>query len=376
MDFLTSRMLRASGVVFTMLLASAGQGRTAFAQALTERVNRGLVEVITGRTDGTAIRMAEDLADLLDDGGTRRILPVAGKGSLQDIVDVKALRGIDIALVQLDVLNQVRTKNYPGIEQSLTYIAKLYDEEFHLLARGEIKNVNDLAGKKVNFGGPGDGTSITGAAIFDLLKLRAEATSYPSSMALEKLRSGEIAALAYVGGKPVPLFSALNPKDGFHFLAIPLDAGVLGTYVPAQLTEEDYPGLIGAHEPVDTVAVGTAMMVANLVTESERYRNVVNFVDAFFTQFPRLQQAPYHPKWREVNFAAEMPGWKRFPAADAWLKRNVVASAPTPNEQQLREIFLKFLDERSRLAGGQVMSSQEKVDMFNRFKNWQSGQTR
>lgn len=372
----TVAMFRATGVVFTMLLVLLGHGSVTMAQALTERTNRGLVEVMTGRTDGTAIRMAEDLADLLDDGATRRILPIVGKGSLQNIVDVKALRGIDIALVQLDVLDHVRTeKLYPGIQQSLTYIAKLYDAEFHLLARGEVKSINDLAGQKVNFGPPGDGTATTGAAIFDLLKLKAEPTSYPSSLALDKLRSGEIAALAYVGGKPVPFFTALKHNDGFHFLTIPLHADVLGAYVPAQLTEEDYPGLITAGEPVDTVAVGTAMMVANLVSDSERYRNVVNFVDAFFTQFHRLQETPYHPKWREVNFAAEMPGWKRFPAADTWLKRNAVASASAPNEQQLREIFLKFLDERSRLSSGRVMSSQEKENMFNQFMNWQSRQT-
>lgn len=376
MNVSTSRALWA-GAVFTMLAAWAGQGHVAAAQALTERLNRGLVEVITGRSDGTAIRMVEDVADILDDGGTRRILPVAGKGSLQNIADVKALRGIDMALVQLDVLNRVRAqKLYPGLEQSLSYVAKLYDEEFHLLARSDIKSLNDLAGKKVNFGGPGDGTSITGPAIFDLLKVRSEATSYPSPLALEKLRSGEIAAVAYVGGKPMPLFSALNPGDGFHFLGIPMDPGVVGTYVPAQLTEEDYPGLIAAREPIDTVAVGTVLVVANLAPDSERYRNVVNFVDAFFTQFQRLQEAPYHPKWRDVNLAAEIPGWKRFPAADTWLKRNAVASAPAPDEQQLREIFAKFLDERSRLAGGRGMSAQEKDDMFDQFQRWQSGQAR
>jgi uncharacterized protein len=113
--------------------------------------------------------------------------------------------------------------------------------------------------------------------------------------------------------------------------------------------------------------------VAPLQPRSERYANVASFVDAFFTQFPRLQEAPRHPKWAEVNLAAELPGWKRFPAADAWLKRNVVAQAPAIDDKEMQEIFAKFLDERSKLAGGKPMSAQEKDQLYQQFRHWQTG---
>jgi uncharacterized protein len=32
-----------------------------------------------------------------------------------------------------------------------------------------------------------------------------------------------------------------------------------------------------------------------------------------------LQKPPRHPKWREVNIAATLPGWTRFVAAQQWL---------------------------------------------------------
>src|SRR6185312_16389971 len=141
MNWTTSRTPRLAALI-AATLAFSGDQAGANSQSFTERANRGLVEVIAGRADSTAIRMVEDLADVLDDSGTRRVLPVVGKGALQDIADVRALRGIDIALVQLDVLSHIhKQKFYPGIEQSLTYVAKLYDEEFHLLARGDIKSV-------------------------------------------------------------------------------------------------------------------------------------------------------------------------------------------------------------------------------------------
>src|ERR1700751_1959997 len=74
--------------------------------------NRGVVQLETGRAAGTSVRLAEDLANLIDDGSTRRVLPVIGKGSLQNITDLKLLRGVDAAIVQADVLDYARQQNY------------------------------------------------------------------------------------------------------------------------------------------------------------------------------------------------------------------------------------------------------------------------
>lgn len=369
------RVFRAAALVILLFLA---HGTSPKAQTLVERTNRGLVTIITGSTDGTALRVAEDLSYVLDSTGIRRILPIVGKGSLQNLVDLRVLRGVDMALVQADVLDYARAqKLMPGIEQSLSYVAKLYDEEFHLLARDEIKSVGDLAGKKVNFGQPGDGTSVTGSILFDRLKVSVQATSYDLPTALELLRSGEIDALGYVAGKPAPLFariSTASAKERFHFISIPLNADIASTYLPAQLTSDDYPELVAPDQPVNTVAVGTVLMVVNFPQGSERYRNLANFVDAFLTQLQRLQEPPRHPKWRDVNVAAELPGWRRFAPADTWLKRNVVAGTSVPSERELREIFSKFLDERARLSGGKAMSADEKNGLFEQFRRWQTSQ--
>ncbi|HKW52257.1 MAG TPA: TAXI family TRAP transporter solute-binding subunit [Stellaceae bacterium] len=354
----------------TLLTLTAAIAAPAAADTLTERTNRGLVEVITGSTAGSSARIAEDLADVLDDGATRRVLPVVGKGSLQDLVDLKALRGVDLAIVQADVLDHVKMQRALGVDSGVTYIAKLYNEEFHLLARGDVHGIADLAGKKVNFGSQGDGTTITGPRLFELLKVPVEATSYGQAMALEKLKRGQIAAMAFVTAKPAPLFSNLRAQDGLHFLAVPLKSDMAARYSPARLTADDYPGL-AAQGPVDTVAVGTVLVVANLVPESERYRNAASFVEAFFTQFPKLLEAPHHPKWSEVNLAAELPGWRRFAPADAWIKRNGAAGAVAMSEDQMRDIFVKFLDERSKVSGSAALSGDQKDQLFAQFRRWQ-----
>src|SRR5260370_33344678 len=184
-------------------------------------INRGVVELETGRAAGISVRIAEDLANLIDDGATRRVLPVIGKGSLQNIVDLKLLRGVDMAILQADVLDYAKQQSlFPGIEFWVTYIAKLYNEEFHLLARQDIKAIADLANQKVNVYLRGAGTAITAGRLFDLLKIAVVATNDDQEAALERLRRGEIAALAFVAGKPAPIFRDVNGEDGLHFLAI------------------------------------------------------------------------------------------------------------------------------------------------------------
>src|SRR6266446_572301 len=129
-------------------------------------VNRGVVELETARAAGISVRIAEDLANVIDDGATRRVLPVVGKGSLQNLTDLKLLRGIDMAILQADVLDYAKEQRLlSGIESS-TYSAKLYNEEFHLLARREIKGIADLSGQKVNVDLLGSGTAITATRLF------------------------------------------------------------------------------------------------------------------------------------------------------------------------------------------------------------------
>ncbi|HZB90710.1 MAG TPA: TAXI family TRAP transporter solute-binding subunit [Stellaceae bacterium] len=363
------RFLRGAAAALALVLAAGGAEA---ADPLVERANRGLVEIVTGSVDGTSVRMAEDLADVLDDGATRRVLPVIGKGAFQNLADLKVLRGVDLAIVQTDVLDYARDQHlYANIDSSVTYIAKLNNDEFHLLARSDIHGIADLSGRKVNFGTSNESTAFTAPRLFDLLKVQVEPTAYGEALALEKLKRGEIAAMAVVVGKPAPLFATIRPEDGLHFLAVPLKGEIAANYIPARLGHDDYPGLIPAGDSVDTVAVGTVLIAAGLAPDSERYRNVANFVEAFFTQFPKLLEAPHHPKWREVNLTAELPNWRRFPPAEAWIKRNGTAPVAM-SETELHQIFVKFLDERTKASGHETLTAEQKDELYDQFRRWKS----
>ena len=341
-----------------------------------EAVNRGVVEIETSGSAGMSVRMVEDLANLIDDGATRRVLPVVGKGALQMLVDLKYLRGIDMAILPLDVLEYAKAQRlYPGIESSLTYITKLHNEEFHLLTRPEIKDIADLKERKVNVDLQGSGTSITAARLFDMLKIPVAVTHDTQEVALDKLRRGEIAAVAFVAGKPAPVFASLRREQGIHFLAVPVDAVMASSYIPTRLSRADYPELIPEETPVETIAIGNVLAVTELRQLRERSRNVANFVDIFFTEFQSLLTPGHHPKWNEVNLATELPGWRRYAPADQWLRRNMQI-AKTPSPDVLQTMFSRFLDERRQAIGQGAMSQQDKDALFQQFQSWQREQPR
>ncbi len=324
-------------LVFAALVAApaaAQRTRTAapFAPpaATVAQANAGTVGVISGGLQGTYIRIAADLATTLDDGDQLRVLPIIGRGSVQNIADVLYLRGVDIGIVQGDVLAYLqRERLFPGIGQSIQYITKLYDEEVHVLARGDIARIEDLAHQPVNVDVAGSGTAMTASVVFDTLGIPAQLVHDNQAAALERLKRGEIAALVYVTGKPAALFSNIGPDSHLHFLPITMTPGLLETYLPSQLEHDRYPALIPDGPPVETLAVGAVMAVYAWPPGQERYKKVARFVDAFFSKFPRFRQPPNHPKWAEVNLAAQLPGWTRFPAAQEALRRGASAQAGT-----------------------------------------------
>ena len=270
---------------FVAMTATAVQGAGAAAPRADTTAGRGIVELLTGGSSRAAVRVADDLAALFDDGTTRRLLPVIGRGGAQDLKDLVFVRGIDMAILQADVVDSARRqRDLPDGENSFTYIARLHDEEFHLLARADIHSVNDLVRKKVNLGLSGSGSAATAGRLFELLGTSVEAVNERQEVALLKLRRGEIAAMAFVSRKPDPLFDASGENAGLHFIPIPLNPAIIDEYLPTTLTAADYPGLIKGEAPVDTIAVGTLLAVANMLPESERHRNVTAFVEAFFTR--------------------------------------------------------------------------------------------
>jgi uncharacterized protein len=305
------------------------------------------IGIMGGEIDGTFMRITTDLTSVLN-SDTMRIVPIVGKGSLQNIGDLLHLPGVDLALVAADALAYAQANNlYPKELSKIQYICKLYDNDVHVCARPEIQALSDLQGKPINIDVEGAGTNLTARAVFKTLGIEPVFHTEEPTIGQDRLRRGEIAANVYLGGKPIRLFATQPADTGLHFVAVPSNPELEKTYLPGgAFTHEDYPTLIPAGQTVETIGVGVALAVFAWPQGSTRYKNLVTFVDAFFSDFPALLKPPHHPKWHDVNLAAAQPGWTRFAPASAWLAQHGPAVATAADQTKMQAQFDAFLVQR------------------------------
>lgn len=343
--------------------------------------NRSTVSIIGGGINGTYIRYATDIANELDDlkGNDMRVLPLIGHGGGQNVIDILFLKGIDMGLTQQDHLSYFKNKDpvlYGDIDNRIRFITKLYNSEYHLIARKDsIKTFEDLRGKTVNFWRPWSATDIGSQTIFRLLDVDVKPIYIDTAKGLEKVKSGEIAATVLLAGAPVPGYAKLPKDAGLHI--VPLgpnsltkeqNAKLLEVYLPTKLTHKQYPNMIDEGEFVESYASGVMLAVYNWPEKTDRYEKVSRFVEKFFSKFENFQKPPRHPKWKEVNLAANVPGWTRFKAAEDWLNN------PENRKPEKDKAFTAYLSQAGADAGGRSYSEDEKKVLFKQFSEWWSTQ--
>ncbi len=300
-----------------LVLTTTADGDAQEGKSQRSLVNDGTIRLMAGAYESTDMRLAVDLANALDEGYDLRIIPMVGKGSVRNVEDLLYLRGVDIAMVQSDVFDFYRRNGLvTNIDERLRYIAKLNDEEVHILARSDFQKIDDLRDRRVNFGPPGSGEFMTAGIIFNDLGLEVDVTTYPSAIAIQRLREGEIDAMVLVDGAPINLLTELGAEQAFNLLAVP-PSRISGTYMLASLTSDDYPNLIKSYAPVETVAVSMVLAAYNWPADNPRGEPVNRFVDRLFGNFEKLLGPAFHPKWQDVDLTDDLPGWQRLPSAQA-----------------------------------------------------------
>ena len=112
--------------------------------------------------------------------------------------------------------------------------------------------------------------------------------------------------------------------------------------------------------------MGAVLIAYNWPKNTERYRRVEKFVPAFFPRIVDFQKPPRHVKWREVNLAATLAGWKRFEAAQAWLDRNNVAEEHTRFEVYMGAHHVPGIEAAPHAAA-------QSDRLFEEFLKWKAG---
>ena len=372
-----------SGIVGAVTLISLFQTDMADAQAIPksiqqggneyairERKNAWTVGITGGLIDGTYMRFADELAKVLDDGDNLRILPTVSYGAASNLDDLLYLRGVDLAVTQSDVFEYFRTeRKTPNLQNRVHYMLRLPIAELHILAKADVGSLEDLRGKKVNFGPAGSGSSLTGTIVFQRLGVQVEQILIDQQSALQKLQSGEVAALVRVVGKPVDFFNRIPRNSGLHLIPIPFTSAFADYYTVGELEAKDYPSLVPEGVKIDTIAVPAVLSVFNWPRASDRYRRIERFAERLFSQWDQFLAPPRHPKWRDVNLSATVPGWTRHIIAEQMLGRFYGPAAAT--QEDISRDFQAFLD---RIGTGAPQSQTDREALFREFLQWRAQQ--
>lgn len=300
--------------------AKAVRAKRPAAALPVDKMNTWTVGLAGGLLEGAPIRLAAEIARVVDDGDNLRVLPVVTRGATENVQSLLRLQGIDAAIINADALEEFRT-SVPQIDRKVALLLSLFPSEVHIFVRPEIKSLQDLAGKKVNFNTVGTAAAYTGPIILGRLGVKVDQQFIPHQTALEQLRSGEMAGVVFVTSKPVDAFLKGRWEPGFKFLNVEYGETLADYYLPVFLEASDYPNLITPGERVRTIAVPTVLVSYNWPANSDRYRRVARLTEYLFTRIEALQAPGFHPKWKDVNLAASAGRMERFPAAREWLAK-------------------------------------------------------
>jgi len=373
-----------SGILFIAALISFFQIGLSNAQAIPksiqqggsewvirERKNAWTVGIAGGLIDGTYMRFADELAKVLDDGDNLRILPMVSYGAASNLDDLLYLRGVDLAVTQSDVFEYFRTeRKTPNLQNRVNYILRLPIAELHILAKTDVRAVEDLRGRKVNFGPAGSGSSLTGTIVFQRLGVQVDQILIDQQSALQKLQSGEVAALVRVVGKPVDFFTRIPPNSNLHLVPIPYTKTFADYYTVGEFETKDYPSLIAEGEKIETIAVPAVLSVFNWPRGSDRYRRIERFAERLFANWDQFLVAPRHPKWRDINLGATVPGWTRHVIAEQMLARFYGPSGSAQDD--ISRDFQAFLNRIGTVA---PLSQADRDMLFRQFLQWREQQS-
>jgi len=343
------------------------------------------VGIVADTADG---RLATDLADLLAHE-RMQVLPVFGRGPMQDVDELLHAKGIGFAILPSDIFADLRRSPLlPEAMARIRLVLKIYDKQFHLLARNDIREASTLTGRKVGFGTRGSANALTATTVFEALGIQPEPVYGDEQLQLAQLRNGQLAAVALIAAAPIVALQDINREQGPHFLAVPHTARLSAFYQPAALRPEEYPLLVGEGEagrgaPVPTVALSMVIAAYDFASGSPREAASAHFVRSLFANFPALLAPSRDPRWRQADRNAALPGWIKYsPAAvtaGAPTSKKLGTRAPAPlksseNPEKMFQDFLRWqhsqAEETGRSDGGSG-TSKDPGELFQEFLRWQ-----
>ncbi len=252
--------------------------------------------IATGPSDGSYFQIAQDIKSVAGkEGIDMQVMPT--KGSIENIQLLGAGK-VDLAIVQLDALRFVSDvlKQQKGLDlfDSIKVILNLYPEEIHILSsKNDIQTLYQLDGKRVSVGTQGGGTAVTAAVLSEIYDIQPTVSFDTFDDAIKKVEQGNLDAVMFVGGAPVPFIGKLDSK--VHFVRLPANPALEQIYVRTRLGKSQYSW---ATAETETYAVPASIM--GLDKKNEEYAAQMQKLVLAILNSADYLKANGHPKWKSA----------------------------------------------------------------------------
>lgn len=352
-------------------------------EEIKQRVNTGAVTLVTGgleHASDTYAELARDMVAVLDEPNDLRLLPMMGHGALRNIEDMLYLRGIDVGMVRSDIMKYMEQEGkLVSARQRLRFITKLYDEPFHVIARQDIKNFDALYAQPIGVGPRASSADLSGRTFLRVVQLDARIVNDPWPEAVEKLKSGDLAAIVYPARAQSKFVRTLGEDSSLQLLSLPEpDQLILETYSLVELTHEDYPGFIPETETRRTLQVSAILTTFNWRPDGgTRFERVTNFINKLFNSMNDLRAPNRHSVWRNLDFTEDVKGWERYAPAQELIDEaaaKLAVGGPTNVGAPSLEDFKRFMNYMRTEGGKPNASDEEFFDAYIRYQIWKGAQ--
>lgn len=274
------------------------------------------VGIASAQKTGTNWPMAEDIVKTCSTG-TVQYKNVMTDGALDNIFKIYGDKSTQYGIIDQAALVYQQGLD-PKMMERIVMVFPFFSMEVHLAVpeNSPIKNLTDLAGKRVYEGAEGSSTWVSVQVIKGLTDLNWNGIAFSQTKALEAMQSGMVDAVFVVAGKPAGLFTKAS---GLRL--IPLNHPKLDSF--GYYTKTMIPGGTYPFQKASVQTYKVDNVIATFAFKNQYQKEIGELVTCIARNIDTLQRDG-HPKWRDVDpLDIERIKWPAHPAAVAAIKREM-----------------------------------------------------
>ncbi len=265
------------------------------ALAATKQITIG-----TSSPSGAWMMLASTISKLINDNikGTN-VTPVPSpRGSIENVETIESgEREMGFAMANVAEAVEKGTNPFKEPQKHVRGWFSAHYGQWYLLVREDsgIKTFEDLKGKRIAIGLPGDGDETLNKTVFPLLGLewsdfRPESSAL--SGAIDLIKQNQIDGISYIGAPRLPMYGELISSKKMRFIEFtPEQMEKILANIPylveRDMPQSDFPQLILNGEVARVLTMNHVMLCSDGISEEDMYQ----YTKLFFENLPTIHEA-------------------------------------------------------------------------------------